>query len=76
MKPNLKVSLCFLAIHFALFSNLALAGSDVPPGFEELSQVRTSGLTSTCWVSRPDYLKPTLRWKPSSSKTRSRCLKP
>ncbi|WP_455269030.1 TcfC E-set like domain-containing protein [Rahnella aceris] len=36
MKPNLKVSLCFLAIHFALFSNLALAGSDVPPGFEEL----------------------------------------
>lgn len=36
MKPNLKVSLCFLAIHCALFSNLALAGSDVPPGFEEL----------------------------------------
>lgn len=37
MKPNLKVSLCFLAIHFALFSNLALAAdSGVPPGFEEL----------------------------------------
>lgn len=36
MKPNLKVSLYFLAIHFALFNNLALAGSDVPPGFEEL----------------------------------------
>ena len=36
MNSNLKVSLCFLAIHFALFSNLAFADSGVPPGFEEL----------------------------------------
>jgi hypothetical protein len=31
-----KISLCFLAIHFALFSATAFAVQNVPPGFEEL----------------------------------------
>lgn len=31
-----KISLCFLAVHFALFSHPVCAATNVPPGFEEL----------------------------------------
>lgn len=31
-----KISLCFLVVHFALFSASAIATQNVPPGFEEL----------------------------------------